>query len=113
MIKITDLSESKKYYFPKNIHPEIELYVTANSTLKLHSNSSLKDKTIYLNDIDTLDDYYVFQYDWSLIDEGEYEYSINDVEFGLLRIGETPKTKRTDKTKKYNNQDKNVIYYGE
>lgn len=107
MILIEKLEDLEKYYFPKNIHNDNTIH-----KLVLHSNSTLEDIELQLEDKDVLSDYYVFVYDWSSLKKGEYEYRIDDCEIGLLRLGSDFDKKRENNTKEYKNDDK-IKYYGE
>lgn len=113
MIYIKDLSENTQYFFPKNIHNEQYGRVTAEIRLTLHSNLTLEDYNVYVNDDLHLDDYYTIHYNWEDIPSGEYEYVLNEEEYGLLRIGEEPKEKRQKTSKSYDNKTTNIVYYGE
>lgn len=87
MIIISDKTQAKTYYFPK------EKGNAPASTLKLFSELSKNEYTFNISGITAMDLYYPINVDFSKCNEGEYDWSILDSENnilqnGVLRIGE-------------------------
>lgn len=107
MVKITDKTTEDFVYFPKNLHSALD-----NHTLTIKSCSTLEETTLSLVDYGDVEDYYKFMYDWTVFKDGEYEYTIDNKEYGLIQFGKAVETARQER-KEYNKIDTNKIYYGE
>lgn len=87
MILVSDKTQQKTYYFPK------EKNSGDAATLKLFSHLSKSEFSFDVSGSTTLDLYYALSPDFSGVYDGEYDYSIYDangivLQNGLLRIGE-------------------------
>ena len=93
-------------YIPKTVTKSVK-----ELTLKLHSISSNTDYTFPVNNENMeLRDYYQVTVDFSLMQDGEYEYRIG-CDSGLLIIGEY-KEKRKEQNRQYNETTQYKQYQG-
>lgn len=87
-----------------------------NFTLKLYSESTLKTHSFQTTDYSTDNDFYIFDCDFSNVEDGEYKYFIEVehiiVASGLILIGVNYIDDRKEHTKIYN-EDNEYIVYGE
>ena len=104
MIQINEKSSENIVNFPKNQN------LTGNLVLKLHSEITQKTYSFNVVDEGSSKRYYKFTLDFSEVDNGEYDYSINDLETGLIRIGmvESSTPELVEYVDEYN-----IIQYGE
>lgn len=85
MISISDKTAPISINIPRNTAQVYENY-----TLKLSRGN--KDYTIVPTDIIERNDYRTMVVDVSSMPDGEYEYSLNSGEIGIIRIGAINKT---------------------
>lgn len=83
MINIKDKNGLREVYFPKMRHLGI-----TECNLVLRSELTLEEYEFFPIDDGCLNDYYIFALDFSDVKDGEYRYTINTVDNGLIRIGE-------------------------
>lgn len=104
MIQINEKSSENIVNFPKNQN------LTGNLVLKLHSEITQKTYSFNVVDEGSSKRYYKFTLDFSEVDNGEYDYSINDLETGLIRIGmiESSTPELVEYVDEYN-----IVQYGE
>ena len=106
MLLVKNKAESPtKLYPPKTTTKSVKEF-----TLTLHSISSNTDYTFPVDDTGALRDYYEIEVDFSLMQDGEYEYRIG-CDRGLLIIGEY-KEKRKQENKQYDAETKYYQYQG-
>lgn len=119
MVQVNDKYGENIVNFPKNQNLEGDLILT------LHSELTQKTYTFNVADEGNSKRFYKFIVDFSDVDNGEYDYSINGLETGLIRIGlvssSTPEVieytdevdiiqYREDRSSQYRLQNKEVTY---
>lgn len=119
MVQVNDKYGENIVNFPKNQNLEGDLILT------LHSELTQKTYTFNVADEGNSKRFYKFIVDFSEVDNGEYDYSINGLETGLIRIGlissSTPEVieytdevdiiqYREDRSSQYRLQNKEVTY---
>lgn len=81
MLFIDDKKVENLVKIPKNNYNFLEEYV-----LRLKSQATNKEYSFEVEDLSGLTDYYVFNLDFSTVQDGEYEYSVS-TDKGLIQIG--------------------------
>ena len=103
MIQIQDKNIVNSVYFPKNTNIEGDL------TLILHSELTQKDYTFDVVDASNTSNYYKFNINFKSVENGEYTYFINDIDSGLIRIGNVDES--TPSTSTYIDGIEVIQYY--
>ena len=80
MVLISDKTSAVTAYFPRISNEIKETYV-------LSLKRGGKTKTLTATTVNELNDYRKLTFDFSKVKDGEYEYSLNSGETGLLRVG--------------------------
>ena len=81
MIQIQDKNVENQVYFPKSTN------VVGDLVLRLHSELTQKDYTFDVVNESKTSNYYKFNVNFKSVENGEYTYSINNTDSGLIRIG--------------------------
>lgn len=114
MIKVTDKFTKKEYYFPRERYFGITHGHKPMHILKLYGIGEEEYEIGMLQDGNLFEDFYSFRLNFSDIPDGEYKYTIDDYERGLIIIGDltvnsiAPSDK--DTYNQYENKDA-IIYY--
>lgn len=104
MVKVSDKSSEVCVKFPKTSSK-----FKQNYNLYLFSESGLRYSFKGLEDISEIALYYEFNIDFSEVEDGEYEYLIDNIknDVGIIRIG------NVRPTFKENNDSNKIIQYNE
>lgn len=89
MVKVTVKKGEFPYYFPK-----VRENTIAFHTLTLYDDFGGMVREIDVTDTKNLKDYYYFLIDFTDVPDGEYVYTIDGVEKGLIIIGNLTPNKR-------------------
>lgn len=86
MIKVTRKSEKLHYFFPK-----IRSYAISHGHKPLHSLKLIgigeEVRELVVQDSNIYNDFYIFNLSFEDFEDGEYKYTIDDYETGLIIIG--------------------------
>lgn len=107
MIKITDKTVINTAYLPK-LKPSSELHIV------LYGAGEKKYDLGTYEDLSTYENFYKVNLSLEDIPDGEYKYSINEYEYGLIIIGnlkETSKAHNVNDTYIQNDQDYDVVSF--
>lgn len=102
MVKVLIKKGELPFYFPKVRENTVALH-----TLTLYNDFGDPIREIDVIDTKTLKDYYYFLIDFSDVPDGEYVYTIDAIERGLIIIGDL-----TPNKKQYSNTKETIQYEG-